>query len=262
MLIWGIVISVIFSISETPSFLSRSPAWLRLYNELVPLTAAVVATWLMTRYFNKDNIKVPFNVSRASWITGIVTGSVWIGLALIIAYGFQSLHVVARMPVSSPLVWVIALAFNTAMQELLVRGYLFKLLEVRHSVIVATIVTTVLFVGLHGPDFGPYGLGLLNVTTASLLFTELLMHTKGLLAPIIAHFIWNLIGGILLNVVVLAEDYPSYLHSTLSGASFLSGGAAKLEGSIVVFVVNAALVSWFYYRIKQETKAKHQIKST
>lgn len=42
---------------------------------------------------------------------------------------------------------------------------------------------------------------------------------------------------------VAADDYPHLLNMTFSGSDLLSGGECKIEGSIVVLVVNAILLA-------------------
>ena len=42
--------------------------------------------------------------------------------------------------------------------------------------------------------------------------------------------------------VSLAEDYPHLLNMTFSGNKLLSGGIYKIEGSIVVFVLNVLMI--------------------
>ncbi|MDF2872604.1 MAG: amino terminal protease family [Anaerocolumna sp.] len=68
--------------------------------------------------------------------------------------------------------------------------------------------------------------------------TAVLEHTESLLAPIIIHFIWNAVGAIILGGVSLADDYPSLINTTLSGNQLISGGIYKMEGSIVVLILN------------------------
>ncbi len=251
-IIWGVLVSIVFSISETPSFLSNQPAWLRFYNELVPLLAVTFTTWFATIYLSKRTLQVKYGVSKKSLVAGILVGCVWIGVSVAVLALIQSLSILSHHSVSSPIVWIVALVLNTMMQELLVRGYIFNLARANHGLIVATILTTLIFVGLHGPDLGAYGLNILNIISASLVFTGLLIYTEGLAAPIIAHFVWNLFGGIVFGVVVLADDYPSYMHSITTGLPAVSGGSAKIEGSIVVFVINITISLLLFYAIRRK----------
>ena len=83
----------------------------------------------------------------------------------------------------------------------------------------------------------------LNVVTMSLLMTAVLEYTQSLLAPTLMHFIWNSIGSVILGGVALAEDYPHLYRTEFTGNVLLSGGAPKMEGSLVVLIVNLLLIA-------------------
>ena len=93
-----------------------------------------------------------------------------------------------------------------------------------------------------------------TVVTMSLFVSLLLIYTKSLLAPIVVHFIWNSVGRLIFGVVSMADDYPSLLNCSLSGSSLISGGAFKIEGSIVVFMINLILIVITAYLLKKRSK--------
>ncbi|MDR0432068.1 MAG: CPBP family intramembrane metalloprotease [Bifidobacteriaceae bacterium] len=138
-------------------------------------------------------------------------------------------------------VWFLSALLNVVVQELLVRGYLFFLLEDRYGVGVATVATTILFVTMHGGAREAGFLAIVNVALTSVLLSLLLVYSGSLLAPIIAHFIWNSIGCLVLGIVPLAEDYPHLLNGILSGDALISGGAYGIEGGGATFLVTLLL---------------------
>ena len=142
-------------------------------------------------------------------------------------------------------IWMIAAFLNVIMQELLVRGYLYQMLKQRYNVFSATVVTTAIFTALHGGAFEAGLVPVLNVATMSLLMTTVLEYTGSIIAPIMMHGIWNCVGAIILGGVSLADDYPHLFNLSLSGNTLVSGGACKIEGSIVVLVINVLLVGYF-----------------
>lgn len=147
--------------------------------------------------------------------------------------------------------WIVASLLNVVMQELLVRGYLYQLWKQNYNVIVATVLTTILFAAMHGGAFEAGIIPVLNVVSMSVFVTLLLEYTGTIVAPIIAHFIWNTIGAIIFGGVSLASDYPHLLNSTFQGNSFISGGSFKIEGSIIVLVVNLLLITTLFILIKR-----------
>ena len=79
--------------------------------------------------------------------------------------------------------------------------------------------------------------------------------TNSLIAPIIVHFLWNSVGAIILGGVSLAEDYPHLFNMTFGGNQLLSGGIYKIEGSVVVFVLNVIMIIGFIMAKKKKNIA-------
>ena len=178
-------------------------------------------------------------------LLGIVTGLLWLAIPTLIMYITKCLHFDGMNEVKLFPVWMLAAFLNVIMQELLVRGYLYQMLKQKHNMVAAIIVTTALFTACHGGAFEAGIIPVVNVITMSLLMTAVLEYSESLVAPIIMHFLWNGIGALILGGVSLADDYPSLFATSFSGNEILSGGACKIEGSIVVLVVNIALIAIF-----------------
>ena len=87
------------------------------------------------------------------------------------------------------------------------------------------------------------------------LKTAVLEYTNSLIAPIIVHFLWNSVGAIILGGVSLAEDYPHLFNMTFGGNQLLSGGIYKIEGSVVVFVLNVIMIIGFIMAKKKKNIA-------
>lgn len=224
---------------------SDRPAYWRLWAEITPLLAIIIFTvvfWLIEKRSVKLNL---FCNTAKGMVVGCVFGVLWLGVAvavmlLIGVLRFESINAVSDLPV-----WMTAAFLNVIMQEMLVRGYLYQMLKQKHNVVLAITLTTGLFVALHSGAFEAGFIPVMNVLTMSLLMTVILEYTGSLVAPIIMHFVWNGIGAIILGGVSLAEDYPHLLNTVLYGHDLLSGGSCKIEGSIVVLVINAALIMFF-----------------
>ena len=138
--------------------------------------------------------------------------------------------------------WMFSVFLNTIMQEMLVRGYLYQMIKSNYNIVAAVIVSTALFTSAHGGAFEAGILPVLNVITMSLFVTAVLEYTDSLIAPIIIHFLWNGVGAIVLGGVSLTEDYPQLFNMVISGNPILSGGSCKIEGSIIVLLMNLILM--------------------
>lgn len=239
--------AVLSSIIEIPS---NSPAIWRFFAELIPLTVMILLT-VVFLLIEKKTIKIPIkeNIGRGTLI-GTVVGLIWIGIAALILILSKQLEITEKNDISYLWLWIISAFINVIMQELLVRGYLYQFLKERYNLLAAIIVTTVIFTLMHGGAFEAGVIPVINVVTMCLFTTALYESEKTILAPIMAHSMWNIIGAVILGGVSLADDYPSILTMTASENKLLSGGAYKIEASIVVTILNIVLMVIFFIRSK------------
>lgn len=237
---WAICASVI-PIPDTAS----AVVW-RFWAELIPLLSIIVLTlifWLIDKRKIRLHLtgKPVYNI-----IVGCVTGVIWLGVSIGILSLIGVVHIDGRNQISMLWLWMFSAFLNTIMQEMLVRGYLYQMIKSNYNIVAAVIVSTGLFTFAHGGAFEAGIFPVLNVITMSLFVTAVLEYTDSLIAPIMIHFLWNGIGAIVLGGVSLAEDYPHLFNMVISGNPILSGGGScKIEGSIIVLLMNLILMIGF-----------------
>jgi membrane protease YdiL (CAAX protease family) len=218
----------------------------------MPMAATLVVTIIFTKIIEKGKLKIRvFGNTLKDSVLGVSLGCIWFGISILVLTAAGSFHLGNKNTVTHLGVWVLAVLLNVIMQEYLVRGYLFQLLKEKCNTTISVIVTTIIFTAMHPGAIEAGIIPVFNVVTMSLFVSALLIYTKNLLSPIIVHFIWNTVGGIFIGGVSLAGDYPSIWNSAFSGNVLISGGSVKIEGSIVVLVVNLiliAIVSFFTVR--------------
>lgn len=245
---WAICVSVI-PIPNT----ANAVIW-RFWAELIPLVSIIALTlifWLIDKRRTRLHLtgKLVNNI-----ILGCVTGAVWLGVSVGILAIIGVVHIDGRNQISMLWLWMISAFLNTVMQEMLVRGYLYQMLKSNYNIGIAVIVSTGLFTFAHGGAFEAGILPVLNVITMSLFVTAVLEYTDSLIAPIVIHFLWNGVGAIILGGVSLAEDYPHLFNMVISGNSILSGGSCKIEGSIIVLLMNLIFMVGFIMANKKKGK--------
>ncbi|MEK6453153.1 type II CAAX endopeptidase family protein [Caldifermentibacillus hisashii] len=242
---------VIF-ISFTPDILTNNQAYMRLWWEFAPFAILILFSVIFISLIEKGKIKIPV-ASRffKNSIIGVLIGVLWLGSVVAVLFLTKTMNIQDQNNIDYIWLWIVASLLNVVMQELLVRGYLYQLWKQNYNVIVATVLTTILFAAMHGGAFEAGIIPVLNVVSMSVFVTLLLEYTGTIVAPIIAHFIWNTIGAIIFGGVSLASDYPHLLNSTFQGNSFISGGSFKIEGSIIVLVVNLLLITTLFILIKR-----------
>ncbi len=244
-------------ISFTPDIQTNNQALLRLWWEFTPLVSVVLFSVIFVWVVEKGKIKIPI-ASRflKNFLIGAVIGVLWLGTVVAVLLLTKAMNIQGQNNIDDILIWILASLLNVAMQELLVRGYLYQLWKHQYNVIVATVLTTILFSVMHGGAFEAGIIPVLNVISMSIFVTLLLEYTGTIVAPIIAHFIWNTIGAIILGGVSLASDYPNLLKSTFQGNPFISGGTYKIEGSLIALVVNLILITYLVIVNKRMSSSK------
>lgn len=238
---WALLTSIL------PLSSSEDPAIWRLWAEIMPLLAMIAFTlifWLI----EKKNVKLHlFDNPVKGMALGVITGIVWLAIPVLIMYIAKIIHFDGTNSINLFPVWMLAAFLNVIMQELLVRGYLYQMIKQNYNIVVAVIVTTILFTLLHGGAFEAGVIPVLNVFTMSLLMTVILEYSGSIIAPTIMHFLWNGIGALVLGGVSLADDYPNLFITTFTGNKILSGGVCKIERSIIVLFVNVSLTAFFMF---------------
>lgn len=238
---WAILTSLL------PLSSSEEPAMWRLWAEIMPLLG-IIAFTLIFWLIEKKNVKLHlFDNPVKGAALGLITGIIWLIIPVLVMYIAKIIHFAGTNSIYLFPVWVLAAFLNVIMQELLVRGYLYQMIKQKHNIVIAVIVTTILFTALHGGAFEAGIIPVLNVFTMSLLMTVVLEYSGSIIAPTIMHFLWNGIGALVLGGVSLADDYPSLLNTTFTGNEILSGGVCKIEGSIIVLFVNVILIAFFIF---------------
>lgn len=237
---------------------SANPALWRLGAEAAPLLDIIIFTAVFV-LLNKGTIHIPVreNITRGATV-GTITGCLWIGVSAGILFGTRTYTIITRNSIPDLWIWMIAAFINVVMQELLVHGFIYQLIRTRYHLPAAAIVTTAMFTLFHGGAFETGIIAVLNVITMG-LFTTALYEAEGtILAPIMAHAAWNIIGSSILGIVELADDYPSLFVCKFFGSKLLTGGNSMLEGSIVVTVINVILLLYFTWKyVRKHADSDH-----
>ncbi len=254
---WAVLVAVL-DVDLYP----ETPAVWRFFAELIPLALLVAFTivFVLLEMIRKGDVPramVPIRRNAAQGaVAGFLIGLVWIETAAVILLLSNQISIVGSSEVSFLWLWIISACINVVTQELLVRGYLYQLVKTRYGLRMAVIVTTLLFTAFHGGIIEVGIMPTINLITMCLFITALYEAEETILAPIMAHAVWNVIGAIVLGGVSLADDYPSLFLAAASDNVLVSGGSYLIEGSVVVAVINIVLMLVFYliYRKKVRTQ--------
>lgn len=246
-MIWALLVGIPIPDSLEPSI------W-RFFAELLPLVLLIGISMIYMKFVDKEKYDLKIkDKSIKNYLLALLIGNLWIFSVIGIFWLLKILNIFEYNSTNT-IIWGISLFLNTIMQELLVRGYLYQMLKKRYNVIVASIFSTSLFVLMHGGAFEAGIIAVLNVVFMSLFMNLLLEYYDSLNVPIIVHFIWNLVSAIIFGLSSLPDDYPHILTSTITGDSIVSGGVFKIEGSIVVTIINLLFVMLYATLIFRKRK--------
>ncbi|MEO8239604.1 MAG: type II CAAX endopeptidase family protein [Flavobacterium sp.] len=164
---------------------------------------------------------------------GAMIGFVLQTLTILVIYLNGSYSVVNVNPISFILI-PFAIMFTVAIiEEILVRGIIFRIMEEKLGSYISLTISSVLFGVLHLVN--PHGtlISGICITTAGFLLGSAFIYSRNLWFPIALHFAWNFTqSGIFGAITSGNEKTNSLLEAKIKGAEFITGGAFGPEGSI------------------------------
>jgi membrane protease YdiL (CAAX protease family) len=155
-----------------------------------------------------------------------------------------SFAITARNPLYFALIPLASAATAAAVEELLVRGLLLRILEEKLGSLIALALTAVIFGGLHAANSGATIRSTIAIAvSAGLILGAAFILTRSLWLAIGMHFGVNATQGALLGLPVSGARESGWLESSLSGNSLLTGGAFGLENSILVIPIGIGVAA-------------------
>lgn len=132
--------------------------------------------------------------------------------------------------------------FVAALEEVLFRGILFRLLENMVGSGIAMVVSTLLFGLAHLGNPGANVVTLSSLVVLSVLFTLAYLVTLRLWMCMGMHWAWNFVqGGVFDLPVSGTQVWPGALAASAQGPQWASGGAFGLEASLITLGLIALL---------------------
>ncbi len=165
-------------------------------------------------------------------IIGASIGFILQSLTILVIYLNGSYSVISINPVSFILI-PFALMFTVAIiEEVLVRGIIFRIMEEKLGSYVSLTISSVLFGVLHLANPHSTLISSICITTAGFLMGAAFIYSRNLWMPIALHFAWNFTqSGIFGAITSGNEKTKSLLEAKIQGPEFITGGAFGPEGS-------------------------------
>lgn len=248
--IWFISIVIADSLS-TPITSAGKPISVFLF-EFLPFLGLYFGHLILIRLFEKSGlsfIRVTTSNLFSKLLVGVFFGLFWLTIAVIPIYflGKGQLATVFSLNATQLLIYFVILFVNAAMQELLVHGYLFSLLQNKYSEFTALIVTSILFLLLHSGAINAGVIASINVFGAGLIFGLITIFFDSLISATVAHAIWNYFGAVWFGLIPL-DNYPTMKLIAVKGNPLIIGDKNGMETSITVTITIVLIIALLLVR--------------
>lgn len=189
------------------------------------VSASAVFNYILffKKYDKREVTEFAVNGLARNLIIGTLMGFGLQSLTILVIYLNGSYSVVAVNPVSFILI-PLAIMFTVAIiEEILVRGIVFRIIEEKLGSYISLTISAVLFGALHLANPHSSFLSGLCITTAGFLFGAVFIYSRSLWFPIALHFAWNFTqSGIFGAITSGNEKTNSLLTAKIQGSTFIT----------------------------------------
>ena len=225
----------------------------------VILSAVVFAAYLAGRRWIEGG--QPPELVRKGGVTEFAKG-VGLGIALFssvmgLLWIFGAYHPSGHGSVSGLAIGALTALMVGIGEETLVRGFVFRIVEIAGGTWIGVVVSSALFGAGHAFNPGATVISSIAIALeAGVLLAAAYVVTGRLWFPIGLHAAWNFTEGSLFGMSVSGYSTPGWLAGTLKGPAALTGGAFGPEASIFAVAVCLAVAVLLLWRTVQLHRVK------
>lgn len=177
-------------------------------------------------------------------VVAVVMGALWLSHAVSITFSGTG----ARSLIRSGVLWTLAFCWVATTEEIVFRGFVFFRLSRALNPFAAAIVASLLFAWVHMPNDGETMIGLSSALGFGLVACLTVWRTGSVWWALGLHAAWDWSETFLFGTTDSGfAATGNLLISQPIGPTWLSGGTAGPEGSVVIFpalVLLALIVMW------------------
>ena len=229
--------------------------------------AACAATWLLAVGIDRRPLSAlglrPGPPGLVELGSGVLAGLAVIGAAILAlaAPGWVS-WTVSAAPVLEGVNVSALLLVAAFTEELLFRGYPFRVLHLRFGPVPAVVATSVAFGLMHGANPGVTPLALVNLTLAGVLLGVAYWRSGSLWFVTGLHFGWNWVMAASGLPVSGLDVSISGLEAAVTGPNLWTGGAFGPEGALMITFVTALGTVWLWRVAGSRSRSGSRLSTT
>jgi len=223
---------------------------------ILTIPIALLAYYWFVRVFERRNVtELSLSFALKELLAGALLGTALFSTTISILWLLGYYQILAVNTIQDMIPWLLIGIISGTLEELLVRGILFRIMEESLGTWVALIISALTFGALHlaNPNATLWA-GLAIAIEAGIMLAAAYVYTRRLWIPIGIHIAWNFVQGGVFGVAVSGNEAKGLLQSTLNGPALLSGGEFGAEASI--FAVMVCLVAGMFFVWKSYTQGK------
>jgi len=171
---------------------------------------------------------------------GMLLGAALLCSTLAILWSVGAYEVIGHGAWRDPLLAIPGFVLGAILEEVVIRGILFRIAEQAVGTWIALVVSALVFGALHARNPGAGVLSSIAIAMeAGVLLAAAFVLTRSLWSCIGIHVAWNYLQGGIFSIAVSGGASRGWLTGRMTGGDWLTGGAFGVEASLVAFIVCA-----------------------
>jgi uncharacterized protein len=219
---------------------------LRIVEAILACVVAITAYNLFVRYVERRAVHELASAGAfKEWSSGVLIGATMFALTIGVIALMGHYQIVGRNPWSILLAFIPMVLTSGVVEEILLRGVFFRIMEDWTGSWLAIALSAALFGALHlGNSNATAVAGAAIAIEAGVMLAAAYMVTRRLWLAIGIHMAWNFTQGAIFGVAVSGNESKGLLVSKLTGSDLISGGKFGVEASIfaVIFGIILSIV--------------------
>ncbi len=217
-------------------------------------SAVLISTYyyFFKYYEQREILELELQNFLSESLIGLLGAIVTVTLIVFIMYVFRYYEVQSIGNVSVLMLTFIFFVTAAALEEIIFRGIIYRIVEDSLGTKIALILSALLFGGAHVFNEHANVISIISAASGGIILGLLYSIKRRLWLPIAFHAGWNWTLASFGTVVSGNDDLPSFLEAKLEGPDLITGGAFGMENSIVTVVLILFLSGIAYYLLRKE----------